>query len=434
MNDSAADAFLADLSPQCVGANPALLRLMQARRVLLLQGPVGPFFDRLADWLKQRGTDVARVAFNGGDLRDCRSVQPVVFDKGPAQWPHFLEQLLHLWEPDTIVLFGQCRSHHRVARELAGRRRLALIVTEEGYFRPGHLTMELDGVNGLSTTLNRFFWDPAAVPSVSLPPAGRETWLWQKMALHACAHYLALWRGRKAFPDYEHHRETSVLNYSSYWIGSLAKKYLRALPDHLTTSNLSASSYFFVPLQLESDSQITQHSRFPGIADFVVEVMHSFARHASDHMQLVFKQHPHSRGGPGHAALIRATARELRIAGRVVHLVEGHTPTLVENALGVVVINSTVGLQALARRRPLKVMGEALYNQPGLTFQGDLDSFWFERPAPRARIVAGFLEQLRNLTQVPCHVYGLRDTPLPWPVEPSRRRRGTAAAVPKDPR
>ena len=37
------------------------------RRVLLLQGPIGPFFRRLARFLEQHGTDVFKINFNAGD-------------------------------------------------------------------------------------------------------------------------------------------------------------------------------------------------------------------------------------------------------------------------------------------------------------------------------------------------------------------------------
>jgi capsule polysaccharide modification protein KpsS len=63
-----------DLYTQTVSANPALTALLQSRSVLLLQGPVEPFFDRLTHWLKGNGVPtVNRVAFSGGDEWDCNA-------------------------------------------------------------------------------------------------------------------------------------------------------------------------------------------------------------------------------------------------------------------------------------------------------------------------------------------------------------------------
>ncbi|MDB5818240.1 MAG: capsular polysaccharide export system protein KpsS, partial [Rhizobacter sp.] len=45
----------------------SLLSLLLYRRPLLLQGPMGPFFERFADYLDSHGQQVRKVNFNGGD-------------------------------------------------------------------------------------------------------------------------------------------------------------------------------------------------------------------------------------------------------------------------------------------------------------------------------------------------------------------------------
>jgi capsular polysaccharide export protein len=106
----------------------------------------------------------------------------------------------------------------------------------------------------------------------------------------------------------------------------------------------------------------------------------------------------------------------LKIADRVHHMTEGDTPDLAEHSLGTIVINSTVGLQALERGVPLIVLGEALYKQPAFTFTGDLDAFWHERQKPDPVITRAFLSQVKNLTQAPASVYAFRHESLGWPV------------------
>ena len=44
------------------------LNQFKGKRILLLQGPVGPFFWRFAKDLEQAGAQVFKVNFNGGDL------------------------------------------------------------------------------------------------------------------------------------------------------------------------------------------------------------------------------------------------------------------------------------------------------------------------------------------------------------------------------
>lgn len=407
-----------DSGPVTATVNPALLHLAHAQRVLLLQGPVGPFFDRVARWLLSRGTDVRRIVFQGGDQHDSQVVRPIQFSASPNAWPAFLGGLLADWQPDCIVLFGQSRLYHKVALERARAIDLPVVVMEEGYFRPGFVTMELGGVNGYSKTLDRYRWatpPPADADSFSLRP-DITVRHFQKMAWHASQHYIALKHYRQRFPEYQHHRCDDPSFYARYWIRSWLRKGLHSSRDRRFQRWLfdSHQAYFFVPLQLEGDTQITHHSSFSSNLEFILRVMHSFAEHAPEESILVFRQHPHARGGPGHHSCIHELAASLKIGHRVHHLVEGDTPDIAEHSLGTVVINSTVGLQALERNVPLIVLGESLYNRPEFTFSGELDDFWTQRRRPDVNTTAAFLSQVKNLTQAPASVYALRSEPLQW--------------------
>lgn len=409
-----------------VALNPALSTLSRSRRVLQLQGPVGPFYDRMAQWLQRCGAQVDRVVFHGGDRADCRGIRPIEFLGTPESWPGFLHELIARREIDCVVLFGQSRDYHRMAIEELAESGIPVVVLEEGYFRPGFVTMELGGVNGYSSTVHRFAWQaPEARQAgnmAQLRPGGIEPHLsphhFRKMALHACRHYMAMHQARGEFTSYRHHRVTDPYFYAAYWLRSWLRKYRRTGPDLEVQRQLFAgpTPYFFVPLQFDGDAQITQHSRYPENVHFIIEVMRSFATHAPDDARLVFKQHPHARGGLSHSNLIFSLAEELGLAERVLHLVEGDTPELAEHAAGVVLINSTVGFQALERNAPLMVMGEAIYKRPELTHSGSLNDFWGRPMRPDPAVVEAFLCQVKNLTQAPASVYANRDEPLNWPV------------------
>lgn len=398
-----------------VSLNPALVALAQAKSVLLLQGPVGPFFDRLAVWLKARGTVVHRIALQGGDVRDAQIVKPIQFLGQPESWPAFLSNHIGALGVDCLVLFGQTRRYHAEAIQLAKVANIPVVVLEEGYIRPGYVTMELGGVNGYSTTLDQYHWSPDAGGAQLSAPPTTENQFWQ-MAFYAMRHYLHLRKASAQFPHYEHHKPTSIRLHSAYWLRSFYRKQKHKLHDHRMCRQLAKQPYFLVALQHDGDSQITHHSRFSENTDFIIEVMRSFAHFAPADHRLVFKQHPFSRGGHGHAHFIHSLSEELGLGDRVVMLVEGHTPTLVRRALGVLVINSTVGIQALQKRKPLLVMGDALYKQPGITFSGELDQFWTEYHPPAEPETQALLAQIIHLTQAPCNVYGLASEPLLWQI------------------
>ncbi|MGZ5785139.1 MAG: capsular polysaccharide export protein, LipB/KpsS family [Ramlibacter sp.] len=414
-----------DDAPRVTPLNPALMRLMAARQVLLLQGPVGPFFDRLAKWLRRGGAEVRRIAFQAGDERDCGAVEPIRFTREVQEWPAFFSNLATQLEIDCVVLFGQSRQYHQDAIAIARARGIAVIVMEEGYFRPGFGTMELDGVNGYSSTLYRYTWQTDVMGNavsesddLGIRP-DISPWHFQKMAWHAATHYAALWRHRSSYPDYVHHRGEDPFHYAAYWMRSWMRKIVRRGPQLRLQAKLfeGGPTYFMVPLQLDGDSQLVYHSTFGKNPEFISEVLLSFARHAPAAALLVFKEHPHSRGGPGYEKLVRRIARDLGVEDRIRYMVEGDTPALAEHSAGVVVINSTVGLQALERGVPLMVMGDALYDQPKLTFQGELDEFWANRQAPNPEMAKLFLAQLKNLTQVPVSLYALGSEPLVWNAE-----------------
>ena len=403
--------------PTVVPCNPALQQLALARKVLLLQGPVGPFFDRLTRWLVGNGASVSRVVFHAGDVRDCTACAPIRFEGQADAWPAFFESLLAELQADAVVLFGQSRRHHAAAIERAQELGLPVIVLEEGYLRPAFVTMELGGVNGSSTTLDNYRWEPGApglLVHAKKPSSRPEFW---EMAGHACRHYWSLHWGGPLSPDYRHHRQTDVWHHSRYWLWSWAQKHLHLAHDHACVRRLADRPYFFVPLQHEGDSQIAHHSPYPEIKAFVADVIESFAVHAPKDCFLVFKTHPHARGGPSYRPFIRQLSAGQGLAERVLHLVEGHTPTLVKNAQGVVLINSTVGVQALLRRKPLAVLGNAVYKRPGLYFEGTLDDFWTDAAPPDAWVARQFVEQLIALTQVPCRIYAKADEPLTWHVQ-----------------
>lgn len=406
-----------NLIPEITPCNPALRCLQQAKSVLLLQGPVGAFFDRLATWLMQHGAQVRRVAFQGGDVYDSQVLAPIAFKQALQDWPAFFEQLLQTHQVDCVVLFGQSRKHHHAAIELCKSQGIAVVVLEEGYFRPGYITMELGGVNGFSQTLQRYNWVPPGQAGLIAPDISSKHF--EKMAWQAALHYQAMWQARHEFVLYQHHRISDPRYYAHYWLRSWWRKLMHLRPSHRLQRQLFAHKnlqpYYFVPLQHDGDAQIVHHSDFANNAEFVIRVMHSFAQYAPANSLLVFRQHPHVRGGPGHGELIAGLAQELGIFKRVHHMVEGDTPDLAQHSAGVVLINSTVGLQALERGAPLMVLGEALYKQPQLSFTGDLDQFWTQaRPACPAE-TQRFLAQMKNLTQAPVSVYALRSEPIAWP-------------------
>lgn len=402
----APDPSLRDTS--CV-ENPALQSLLRCNRICLLQGPVGPFFDRLATALQQRGAVVSRVAFHGGDLWDSRAVVATPFQGHPSEWRLFLRELLIHCQIDGVVLFGETRSHHEVALEVCGELGVLAHVFEEGYFRPGYATLEHDGVNARSSSLSRHTWGMTA-PRPPLKLKG----VFGRTATFAMAHYLAMSMRRSYFPHHRHHRSTSVALYARFWVFGWLQWLARIYPDRAVcrTLGLHSRPYFFIPLQFHEDSQIRRFSPFLCNRGFLTTVLKSFAAQAPKTQRLVIKQHPHARGLEEPKRFLEGLSTELGISGRVHFLVEGSVGKLVARATGVVTVNSTTGLLALGAGVPLFTLGDSVYAKAPGVDTGDLDSFWANPRRGLNPNSMGFIRALKGLTQVPIDLYATRHEPL----------------------
>ncbi|MGS3011852.1 capsular polysaccharide export protein, LipB/KpsS family, partial [Escherichia coli] len=91
---------------------------------------------------------------------------------------------------------------------------------------------------------------------------------------------------------------------------------------------------------------------------------------------LVIKHHPMDRGHRLYRTLIKRLSKEYGLGERVISVHDLPMPELLRHAKAVVTINSAAGISALIHNKPLNVMGNALYDIKGLTYQVHLHQFW----------------------------------------------------------
>lgn len=348
------------------------------REALLLQGPIGPFFARFAEDLEARGFRVTKVNFNGGDRLFYR--RPGAIDYGGTldDWESWLERLVINREVGRIYVFGDCRAYHRIARDVARRNGVRLFVFEEGYIRPNFITLEENGVNGLSSMMEApVSLEPTGVAlPEEIPHPGR---VFPVTAAYSILYYWASAAARRSFPHYRHHRPSDCIAEGARWIRSGFRKWRYARRERHVPSTLAdefAGNYFVCPLQVHCDMQVVVHSDFNSIEHFIGEVLASFREHAPSTKAIVFKHHPLDRGYTDYTTLFANLAAELGLQGRVFYVHDLCLPSLLRQAQGTVLINSTVGMSSLFHGTPVKTLGKAIYDMPGLTYEGSLDTFW----------------------------------------------------------
>ncbi|MGH8783650.1 MAG: capsule biosynthesis protein [Cupriavidus necator] len=374
--------------------------LASHRTVLLLQGPNGPFFARLARWLRQHGCRVFKVNFNAGDACFYRGGGVTAFREHPDRWPQFLRALAEANAVEAIAMFGQWRPHHRSAIELAESLDLPFYVFEEGYVRPWWITFERGEVNAGSSLRNV---DPASLPDEAPPtrPAtirfGFLCMAWWSAIYFACGLVFA-----RRYPHYRHHKPFRWAE-ALFWSRALVRKIRYVFSERRLRARLLdpyGPDFFLVPLQLSGDSQLVFSSPWQGNKDFLAAVILSFARHAPSSDHLVVKHHPMERGHTDYQQEIARLAEAEGVASRVHYLHDGHVPSLLKRSKGAVLVNSTVGIQALYHNVPVFVCGDAFYARRGLVASGTLDAFWSEPQMPARRAFVNYYRYILRTTQI----------------------------------
>ena len=403
------------------------------KHVLLLQGPLGPFFRRLSRDLEEAGARVSKINFHGGDWL-FYPTQSIRYSGRMEEWLGYLEAFLVERKIDVVFMYGDCRPVHKGVREVAERTGVEVGVFEAGYIRPHYITLERSGINDYSTLPRtaEFYRAFSAGQIVPPRPVGNVFW---HAALWATMYYVASVALRPLYPSYEHHRSLSVRE-GALWIRGLWRKYYYHVKERVVRRDLCAKwsgRFFLVPLQVYYDSQMRTHSHYPSVESFIREVVADFAKHADSNACLILKHHPMDRAYCDYSDLCVQLEQIHGIKGRLFYLHELHLPTVFKHCRGVVVVNSTVGLSAVLEGLPVKVCGRSIYDIPGLTYGRALKDFWKGASgfSPDPELRRGFSAYVIAHTQLNGSVYKRLDksvshTGLLWKHESVERDSETA--------
>ncbi len=376
---------------------------MSRRSFLFLQGVCSPFFARLADQLKADGHRVHRINFNGRDAAYW-GVRRSLSYRGKADGVRdFLARQYQRLGITDQILFGDSRPIHRPAVTLADSLGIRTHVFEEGYFRPYWVTLEREGVNGRSLLPRDpdWFWEVGRPLHDYGDCEPFITPFWVR-AGHDVAYHFASATNPILYPGYRIHAPVhAAVEYAGY-VKRFTTVRLRRAADNALVAALTTGAvpYYLLPLQLNSDAQIRDHSNFDDMAGVLEHVMASFARHAPSYSRLVIKNHPLDMGLMNYPRVIAALAQRFDLAGRIDFLESGDLMRLIQRARGVVTVNSTVGALSTGLGCPTIALSDAIYNLPKLTFQGTLDDFWRHGEKPDAELFRRFRNTVIHTTQV----------------------------------
>lgn len=368
-----------------------------SKTFLFLQGPHGPYFAMLADALRARGHAALRININGGDKVDWPG-DATDYRGTFRNWPLFFDDFVVTHGVTDLILYGDCRPYHASAHGMARLRDLRVHVVEEGYIRPDFLTLQADGVNGNSTLPLDPQWYreqarglPPLDENQPTIPSNFSTRARNTMRTGLAAAVL-----RPLFPFYRTHRPHSFLMESLSWGRKLMMRRRDMQQSAQAWAKVEGKRYFTLPLQLNSDYQLRIHSPFGDMRAALRFVIKSFAHHAPADVLLVIKQHPLDSGLVAWDRLIRRLATDYGVADRIHYLSDWDIAEVVEKAVGVVTVNSTVGTLALNSGKPVVVLGHAVYKVPGMVSVKGLDAFWTDPSPPDMALYSAFRQVLAD--------------------------------------
>jgi capsular polysaccharide export protein len=384
------------------------------RVFLFLQGPHGPFFNRLSRMLRKAGSQVWRVGFNAGDRAFWFHPSTYIPFRGKAdEWAQTFVDLIEEKGVTDIVVYGDTRPIHATAITEAKRRGIGVHVFEEGYMRPFWITYERGGTNGNSRLMDM------TIPQMqkALENSDMETPMpparWGDMRHHvfygALYHWFIMFRNGD-YRNFRPHRSLTVTKEFKLYLARLLLMPWQAIERRISTLRIKYGGfpYHLALLQLEHDSSFQEHSPFDTMPDFLDLVIVGFAKGAPQHHHLVFKAHPLEDGRAPLRRSIRTMSKKHGVYDRVHFVRGGKLAQLLNDARTAVTVNSTAALQVLWRGIPLKVFGTAVYTQPEFVSEQPLPAFFAGASRPDNRAYKDFRRYLLETSQLPGGFYSAR--------------------------
>ena len=394
-----------DVSPRQDQTQP-----VQNNRVLLLQGPIGPFFGNLQNVLEEVGFATKRVLFHAADVLYGKKENSVRFSGNLEHWHTWLHSELSSSKPSVIVLFGSSRPAHQVARKLALKFGIEIIALEEGYLRSGYITCERGGNNHHSPLLKWASGDRELTPKRPLNMRSSFT----IMCVWGACYYL--WRDitKKTNEQELYHRKTRGALYETYtWTAHIVRKNIAKIREQHIINDLienHKNRYILIPLQTPSDSQIRIASRGWNNEKLIQNCLQALHDEKSDNI-IVFKTHPLDENAHKLRQHIYDEAKKNGVEKNIRVLQSGKIGALTKNSSGMIVINSTSAFSALNHNIPLLVIGDAIFRHPDIAIIGEdqnsIRSFLQERKSQNPEKISTFIRAVKATALLPGDFYAL---------------------------
>ena len=393
------------------------------KNILLLQGPIGKFFNHFKRFCyKYGGVDgVYKINFQIGELLLYFDKNTYFYRGTIDAWGQYLKEIVEKHKIEQIFLLSTSRIYHQIAIDLAKELNIDVYVFEQGYIRPHYVTIEQNGVNA-ETNLPKcpeFYLnlntDNKVKPDKPIINEKRKQLMsipynWALFIVHlsiygygiVATNYLINKHHISPFKDRGKWIFLHTLGFSKLFLKSLfAKVNFKTKKNNNYWIKKNKANYYFYPLQVASDTQLTQNAKMT-IEESLIQVIESFQAFSLPETYLIIKHHPLDRGHNNYKKLIFSLAKKYNIPHRIKYIYDCNLSKALQYSLGVIVINSTTGLSALLHKKPVICLSKtAVYDISSLTYQKDLHTFWQEAKSftINEKLLHNFYVYLKRTTQ-----------------------------------
>jgi len=298
------------------------------------------------------------VSFSSKKLR-CK--KPMLIER-LQRISSFFYDLVEKIKPSAIIVWNGEDFISKAAIAIAKRESIKCIFGENGYFQ-NTLQFDFEGINIKSSIANLSFDKIYELSQKKVLPSSKKSVLdFSLQSFHQLnmvnKAYCFLMRKLNVH-YYSYFPELIGNTHIKEWFLEKARVFIK-----FDTIDLP-EKFVFIPLQVHDDTQVLCNSRlFNKMEPFVQVCYETMRRVYGKDYKLVVKEHPKDLG--------RISYKKFRKKyNDIIWLRKYNLDLLLDKASVVCVLNSSVGLQALQKRKPVILFGEAFYDFKEILFKVD---------------------------------------------------------------
>lgn len=305
-------------------------------------------------------------------IRKIKCREPLQSDfEYMAKYIGFLRNYLSSDKIELVTMHNDLRWQHALAIKVCKEMGVKYLVTERGIFRPDTTTIDFLGVNGYSGLPK----DKEYYKSYKVQEKKLKSYKVSRLTNLETNIRFALFIILNKIGDIL--ELNSKIKNKSYSLLKYVKLFIKQKFSKKVNQNTTLpKKYIFIPLQVNTDTQILIHSDFKDMQAFISFVEKEFYTLDSN-VALVFKIHPMEKGIVNYKFDNKS------------YVVDSDTNVLIKNSECVVTINSTVGFEAMQEYKNVLVLGEAFFKIDCISVCSSKKSFIHDL----TRILSGKVER-----------------------------------------